>query len=354
MRGNRRRIFACSVLRCLSVFSWREPISFLFSVFSWRFFGEGGIRLFSFEGGLKFCGVLGKGKPSHGRPASLTVSLEWDGIKPELAGFLQPCAAFFGNAVTLKAASEFVRNGAFEPARRNQWFEIGFAEMFAVFQSKGVLQIFPRRRIGCNRKHPGDLPGDLHGDLHGYLRSDLRGRVRCWNREEGYRDGACGFIDFGARHTCVGDDFENFQGAASPCFYDAAAVEDIGDGWVPRLGFVRQVEGLRGQPKVQGASRGDFKPVRVYRNAGTSAADAVIAVAKGVGEGFTQGNEGVFRDVNTLHAVFWNVSGYGYVIVQEAFGVLQQSEQVSAKLAVVEELAFILKSAIESKVAQTL
>jgi len=42
------------------------------------------------------------------------------------------------------------------------------------------------------------------------------------------------------------------------------------------------------------------------------------------------------------------------VIVQEAFGVLQQSEQVSAKLAVVEELAFILKSAIESKVAQTL
>ena len=66
----------------------------------------------------------------------------------------------------LKATGGFVRDGAFQPPRRHERFNIGFPKMLAVNLTRRRLEFFPRSgSMGGGGQHLFNLCGDLRGDL---------------------------------------------------------------------------------------------------------------------------------------------------------------------------------------------
>ncbi len=97
-------------------------------------------------------------------------------------------------------------------------------------------------------------------------------------------------------------------------------------------------QGLRRQAEMQIADGNDLQPVVIQRHAHRAAADGVIPMHEGIGQGLAQRLHRQQRRIYPRHLSRDDASGDGQGFVQEAFGPAHQGEGVAVELPVIEKL----------------
>ena len=183
--------------------------------------------------------------------------------------------------VFLKAAGGFVLDGAFQPPRRHQWFNIGFPKMFAVNHSRHRLEFLPRS---------GFIGGCVQHLFN--LRSDLRGDCRVGSPQP--LDKLTTFLaEFRCGQASLFSTGDHVEDTAAGFFGVAGQKHRVSNERVARNGSVRRTQRLGCEWRRKFSGIPDFETVGKKRDLHTGVA-GVVAMGDGVGDGLGNGLAGEF------------------------------------------------------------
>ena len=151
-----------------------------------------------------------------------------------------------------------------------------------------------------------------------------------------------GNLELRLHQTRLTGQFGHLKGAAPPGLDQTAAIEGLGDEWIPWARAVRPGQVLWGQPEMEGAGAGDFQTIIEYGNADRPAAYAIVAVAEGIGQRLAQRGRGIERVIDAFEEVGSDPAGHRQVVAQKTLRPAQQVEGVAHFLPVVEEFTGVV------------